>query len=57
MTEKQKEMILLVLTNCVKNQAGFEDRQIKRMYEAVSDPYKDLLEDIKKFLKELLQDQ
>ena len=50
-------MILFVLTNCVKNQVEFKDEQIKRMYEAVSNSYKDLLKDIKKFLKKLLQDQ
>ena len=46
-------MILLVLTNHIKNQTEFKNEQIKRMYEAVSDSYKDLLEDIKEFLKEL----
>ena len=54
MTEKQKEMILLILTNYVKNQTEFKNKQIKRMYKAVSDFYKDLLKDIKKFLKKLL---
>ena len=54
MTEKQKEMILFVLINYVKNQTGFKDEQIKRMYETVSDFYKDLLKDIKEFLKKLL---
>ena len=57
MTEKQKEMILFILTNCVKNQAEFKNKQIKRIYKAVSDSYKDLLKDIEEFLKELLQDQ
>ena len=54
MTEKQKEMILFILTNCIKNQAEFKNEQIKRMYKAVSDSYNDLLKDIKKFLKKLL---
>ena len=54
MTEKQKEMIFFILTNYVKNQAGFKNRQIKRMYKAVSNFYKDLLKDIKEFLKKLL---
>ena len=57
MTEKQKKMILFVLTNCVKNQAEFKNEQIKKIYEVVSDSYKDLLKDIKEFLKKLSQDQ
>ena len=57
MTEKQKEMILLILINHIKNQAGFKNKQIKRIYKTVSDSYKDLLKDIKEFLKELSQDQ
>ena len=54
MTEKQKEMILFILTNCIKNQTEFKNKQIKRIYEAVSDSYKDLLKDIEEFLKKLL---
>ena len=53
-TEKQKEIILFILINYVKNQAGFKNKQIKRIYKTVFDLYKDLLKDIKKFLKELL---
>jgi hypothetical protein len=46
--------MLALLNGRVKNQAGFKDRQIKELYIAILNPYKDFFKDVESCIDELL---
>ena len=50
----RKEVILIRLNKHIKDQAGFKDRQIKEIYNAVPDPHNDSFKDIKHNIDDLL---
>jgi hypothetical protein len=56
----KQDVVLALLNGRVKNQAGFEDRQIEELYAAIPNPYKDSFEDVESCIDELpaeLQDR
>lgn len=52
----KQEVVLGILNKRVKEQAGFEDGQIKGSYQAATNPYKDSFEDMADCIDELPPD-